>query len=98
MTDLGDIASAVANHGEARKTECGMSQFLTLGLPTTVGVMGKGTIERCGDDALRILSCSLLKYSEVRLGPVPVAGGDLDPSHQCSTKCLINQPSSEDMS
>ena len=85
MTDFGDIASAVAIHGEARKTEDPMSQFLASGLPTTVGALGKGPIERCADDALRsdILSSSLPKYSEVSLGPVPVASD----RHQC----LINQ-------
>ena len=41
MTDFGDIASAVADHGEARKTEDPMSHFLPPGLPT-VGALGKG--------------------------------------------------------
>lgn len=42
MTDFGDVASAVANNGEARKTEDRMSQFLASGLPMTVGRLGKG--------------------------------------------------------
>lgn len=41
MTDFGDIASTVADHGEARKTEDPMSHFLVPGLPT-VGALGKG--------------------------------------------------------
>lgn len=49
MTDSGDIASAVANHEEARKTEDPMSQGLASGLPTTMGALGKETeIRKCG--------------------------------------------------
>lgn len=48
MTDVGGIASAVADHGEARKTEDPMSQLSRVGSHDSGRSLGKGTeIRKC---------------------------------------------------